>query len=191
MSLIAAGYDTTSAGAAWAVYDVARHPEVWDRAAAEVADVVGDRPLRSDDIPRLPYLDRVVHEVLRVHSPAVISARRAVEDVELHCHRIPANRMVIYSAYVTHRMPELWPEPREFRPERWETEPEPYTWVPFGGGYRRCLGFALALLEIKAVLVQVLRRTRLQLDRTDIRPAGMATSYPDGGVPATVSPKDP
>jgi cytochrome P450 len=186
MSLIAAGYDTTSAGAAWAVYDVARHPEVWKRLAEEIEEVVGDAPLDAGHLREMHYLDHVVNEVLRIHTPAVVAGRRVVEDVELHGHRIPAGRMVIYSAHVTHRMPELWPEPDAFRPERWENEPAPYSYIPFGGGYRRCLGFALALVEIKVVLVQLVRRTQLDLERTDIRPTGLSSSHPDGGVPATV-----
>lgn len=191
MSLIAAGYDTTSAAAGWAVYDLLRHPDAWEHAATEVAEVVGDRSVRADDIPRLTYLDGVVNEVLRIHSPAVVAGRRSVEDVELHGHTIPAGRMVLYSAYVTHRLLELWPEPEAFRPERWDPtapgyiEPAPYSWVPFGGGYRRCIGFAMATLELKVLLVQLLRRVDLALEEDDIRPFGIATMMPSGGVPVT------
>lgn len=97
---------------------------------------------------------------------------------------------MLYSQYVTHRMPEYWPSPLDFRPERWNEADvaPPYSYLPFGGGYRRCIGFALALLEIKAVLVQLLRRTELALVADQrIEPAGLAAMYPRFGVKVRVT----
>jgi hypothetical protein len=93
---------------------------------------------------------------------------------------------------VTGRLPELWPDPLAFRPERWDpdaagyVEPAPYSFVPFGGGYRRCIGFAFATLEIKAVLVRLLQRTTLSLPPQRIEPAGIGTMYPKHGVQVRV-----
>jgi cytochrome P450 len=127
-----------------------------------------------------------------LHSPAGISGRKAATDVDVAGHTVPRGSFVVYSAYVTHRQPELWPDPRAFRPERWidasgaVVEPAPYTFVPFGGGYRRCIGFAMATLEAKIIVAETLRRSRLHLERTEIAAHGIATVAPKGGVPATV-----
>ena len=83
-------------------------------------------------------------------------------------------------------MPDLWPEPDRFKPERWEREPLPYTFVPFGGGYRRCIGFAFALQELKVLLAEMLRRLDLRREPGRVRPTGTASLHPRDGVPITV-----
>ncbi|CAN5818228.1 cytochrome P450 [soil metagenome] len=186
VSLIAAGYDTTSAAAGWVVHELLVNGE-WDRAAAEVSTVVGDDPLTVDHLRQLVHLDAVINETLRLWPPGFVSARKAVDDFELAGHSIPGGSMVLYSPYVTHRSPDVWPDPDRFRPERWtDAEPDPYAFVPFGGGYRRCIGFAVATQELRALLVQLLRRTRLTALRRKVRPTGYAALRPAGGVPVRV-----
>jgi cytochrome P450 len=152
VSLVAAGYDTTSAAVGWAVHELVTRPHEWRCVAAEVAEAVGNDPITPEVLPRLAYLDGVVREVLRLHAAALV-ARRSLRDFEIGGHKIPAGRMVLYSPYVTHRLPELWPEPSAFSPARWlpdapgYVEPPPFASVPFGGGYRRCIGFGLAIRD--------------------------------------------
>lgn len=187
VSLVAAGYDTTSAAAAWAVHELLGNDGAWARAAAEVDEVVGEADLSVAHLARMPYLDAVVHETLRLWPPGFASGRRAVEAFELAGHRVPAGSMILWSPYVTHRSPDVWPEPDRFRPERWfEGEPEPYTFVPFGGGYRRCIGFAFALQELKAVLVELLRRWDLAPVPRPVVPTGTVSLHPKGGLPVRV-----
>ena len=83
-------------------------------------------------------------------------------------------------------MPELWPDPDEFQPERWQSDPLPYSYVPFGGGYRRCIGFAFATLELKATLARILQRVDLELLSSDLTMAGTAGLRPKSGVPVRV-----
>ena len=193
VSLIAAGYDTTSAAVAWTLLSVATHPEVRERARAEVALIVGDDDLAVPHLAALPYLDAVVSESLRLHPPGPFSARKAIAPFELGGHTIPAGRMVVYSAYETQRDPDIWPDPLRFDPDRWipgsptHREPGPFEFVPFGGGYRRCIGFALATQEVKAALVEVLRRVDLEPLAPDPAPTGIATMSPEGGVPCRVT----
>ncbi len=190
-SLIAAGYDTTSGAAAWIVLELGRHPEVLEAVRAEVDAVLGDAPPTVDALRRMPTVDGVVHEVLRLWPPGFVSGRQATEDVEVLGHRIPAGRLVLYSAYVTGRLPELWPHPDRFDPSRWAPgapEPAPYAFVPFGGGYRRCIGFALATLELQVLVVRLAQRARWTLERPQARPTGIATAIPAGGVPIRVEP---
>ncbi|OLR94783.1 hypothetical protein BJP25_13110 [Actinokineospora bangkokensis] len=192
ISLIASGYDSSSSAAGWAVYALLSRPEVYARVRAEVARVAGDEPLTHAHLEAMDYVGWTIKEILRLHTPGVLTGRTAVEDVEFAGHTIPAGTKVLYSQYVTHRMPSLFPDPLEFRPERWDPsapdyrEPVPYSWVPFGGGYRHCIGFTFAELELRALIAELARRTELTLAVDSVAPVGVATMWPKGGVPVTV-----
>ena len=165
VSLIAAGYDTTSAAVAWAIYELLRN----------------ERWTPDQD------LDHVVKETQRLWPGAAVSGRQSVAPVELRGHEIPAGTMVLYSPWVTHRMPSLWERPDEFVPERWEREPaDPYAYVPFGGGYRRCIGFQMAVYEIKIAVARMVRAVDASVAPEQPRPKGLGAMYPDR-VRVTVS----
>jgi cytochrome P450 len=188
-SLIAAGYDTTSATIGWAVWALLAHPSAAEPVRHELDALVGQRPLRAEDVPQLKALDRFVSEVLRLWGAAVVGLRHVATPFEFRGYDVRAASLVMYSPYVTHRLPELWPDPLTFDPDRWladEVAP-PYSYVPFGGGQRRCIGFALALLEIKAALVAVIQRARVSLVPDQrIEPAGLTAMYPRFGVRVAV-----
>lgn len=192
ISLIASGYDSSSSAAGWAVYALLSHPQVYQRIRDEVARVAGDAPLTTELLAGMTYLDHTVSEILRLYTPGVLTGRTAVASFEFAGQRIPQGAKVLYSQYVTHRMPELWPQPLEFRPDRWDPrlpgyqEPAPFSFVPFGGGYRRCIGFAFAELELRALIAELARRTELSLAAETVRPTGVATMWPKGGVPVRV-----
>ena len=187
-SLIAAGYDTTSSAAAWLVHALGSNPEALLALREQVRDTIGERPPTIDDLRAMPLVDGVVRETLRLWPPAAVSGRRAVADFEFGGYRIAAGSTVLYSPYVTHRLPEVWGDPGVFRPERWAAgEPVPYSFVPFGGGYRKCIGFALATLELQVLAVRLAQRVSWTLERPATRPAGLATFAPKGGVPITVT----
>lgn len=189
-SLMAAGFDTTSGAAAWLVLELGRHPEVLADLRAEVDEVLGGRPPTTEDLRRLPRCLGAVHEVLRLWPPGPAAPRMSVAPTTLHGREIPAGRMVLYSAYVTGRMPELWPDPERFDPTRWgpdAPEPAPYAFVPFGGGPRRCIGFALATLELQVLAVRLAQTVEWTNRRTAVRPTGIATLTPRGGVPVEVT----
>lgn len=96
--------------------------------------------------------------------------------------------MVMYTPYITHRLPEVWGDPLTYRPERWaDGEPVPFSFVPFGGGYRKCIGFALATLELQVLAVRLAQRVDWTLERPDVRAARIADFAPKGGLPITVS----
>ena len=188
VSLIAAGYDTTSAAIGWTLHAVLTHDAVAEQVRSEIAAVVGDEDLDASHVVAMPYLDAVVSESLRLHPPGAFSGRKAVDAFEYAGHTIPAGSLVVYSAYEVQRDPAYWPDAERFAPERWlpgdplHRELDPYTYVPFGGGYRRCIGFAMATQEIKAATVEVLRRVTLHpLDR-HLTPTGIATMSPSEGV---------
>jgi cytochrome P450 len=192
ISLIASGYDSSSSAAGWAVYALLSHPQVYQRIRDEVAQVAGTAPLTTESLARMDYLGCTVSEILRLYTPGVLTGRTAVNSFEFAGQLIPQGAKVLYSQYVTHRLPELWPEPLKFRPERWDPrqpdyrEPVPFSFVPFGGGYRRCIGFAFAELELRALIAELARRTTLSLAAETVQPVGVATMWPKGGVPVRV-----
>jgi cytochrome P450 len=153
VTLLVAGHETTAAGLAWTLDLVHRHPHVHERARAAVAD--GDTA----------YLDAVVKESLRIR-PVVPGIGRVVreEPFELGGHVIPVGAEINPSIRTMHRLGDNFPDPLEFRPERFlgDDAPDTYTWIPFGGGTRRCLGAAFAQLEMRVVLEQVLRRAEVE-----------------------------
>jgi cytochrome P450 len=193
ISLITAGYETTSGAMAWAIYTLLTLPGAWDNAADEVNRVVGDRPPAAADLDALTYLNGVVHETLRLYSPGVISARRVMRDLLFDGHHIRAGRLLIFSAYVTHRLPELWPEPTEFRPARWDPaspdyrKPAPHEFIPFSGGLHRCIGAAMATTEMTVMLARLIARCRLRLPAQRIRAAHLAALAPRPGLTVEVT----
>ncbi|HEX8052291.1 MAG TPA: cytochrome P450 [Thermoleophilaceae bacterium] len=148
-ALLAAGYETSSAGLTWCFERILRTPRVLDRLLAEPED---------DD-----YLDAVVKESLRVRPPATDATRILKSEAEVAGYTLPAGTQVVIALPLLHLRPNTWSDPHEFRPERWlEGEGEPYTFIPFGGGVRRCIGAAFAHLEMKVVVRTVLDRARLR-----------------------------
>lgn len=189
VSLIAAGYDTTSAALAWAIDHVLREPGVLGALRAELDTVVGDAPLTYEHLRSLRYLHGVVQETLRLDPPGVVAPRTALRDFEFRGHRIPAGTMVLYSAFLTGRDPRVWRDPEAFRPGRWiegdpdREDPGPAASVAFGGGPRRCLGLVLATTELSVLLAGFVRRVDAEL--VDPRPptgTGIASVWPRGGV---------
>jgi cytochrome P450 len=186
VSLIAAGYETTSAAVGWTVLELLRSPDALEAAKAEVDERLGDRVPDADDLRAMSYVAAVVNESLRLHPPGVLSGRRASSAFEYMGHTIGEGSIVLFSPYVTQRMPEYWGEDADrFRPERWfEAEPAPFTFIPFGGAYRKCIGFALALTELQVAVVRLLQRRALRLVEPErvVRGTGLSSTRPDGGV---------
>ena len=192
VSLIAAGYETTSGALAWAIYALLNVPRAWDNAAAEVGRVLGSGPPIAESLAALTYLNGVVHETLRLSTPAVISARKVKRDLHFDGHRIRAGRLLIFSPYVTHRISDVWPEPEEFRPERWDSNsphyrrPAPHEFIPFSAGLHRCVGSAMATTEMTVMLARLVARTRLHLPSARIRARNFAALRPWPGLTVEV-----
>jgi cytochrome P450 len=197
ISLITAGYETTSGALAWATYTLLTLPGAWDAAADEVNRVLDDRPPTADDLAALTYLNGVVHETLRLYTPGVISARRVMRDLWFDGHHIRAGRLLIFSPYVTHRIPELWPEPTEFRPLRWDPgspdyrKPAPHEFIPFSGGLHRCIGAVMATTEMTVMLARLVARTRLRLPAQRIRAHNLAALSPRPGLTVEIAESAP
>jgi cytochrome P450 len=162
VTLLIAGHETTATALEWAVHFVVHHPAVRERILAELRTVVGEGPVAANHLPRLEYLDAVIKESLRLRPVLPNVARKLASPLQLGPYTIPTGTFVAPCIYLTHRDPELYPEPLRFLPERWlGKKPDPYQWLPFGGGARRCIGMAFALLEMKVVLATLLQNAEL------------------------------
>ena len=157
MTLLFAGHETTATALAWAFYWIHSLPSVRQKLLQEL-DSLGENP-DPMEIFRLPYLSAVCQETLRIYPVAMLTfARQVLTPVELMGHQLEPGTVVIGSIYLTHRREDLYPEPLQFKPERFlERQFSPYEYLPFGGGSRRCIGLALAQLEMKLVLATILR----------------------------------
>ena len=186
--LIAAGYDTTSSAAAWLVYALGSNPAAFELVKEQVGDLLGEAAPTIDDLRQLTEVDAVVRETLRLWPPAAVGLRTAVDGFELFGHTVPAGSTVVYSPYITHRLDDVWDDARSFRPDRWaDGEPEPFSYVPFGGGVRKCLGFALATLELQVLTVRLAQSTSWTVRAPDARPSGFANLSPAGGMPIEIA----
>jgi cytochrome P450 len=152
MTLLVAGHETTATALAWTVERLVRHPHVLER--------------MTNDPDDEDYLDAVVKESLRLRPIVPLVARLLTEPMEIAGHLLPAGVRVTPSIWLMHRSPDIYPEPERFRPERFLEQPAgTYTWIPFGGGVRRCLGASFAMFEMKQVLRAITAMVRLQPDR--------------------------
>ncbi|XP_008166673.1 cytochrome P450 4V2-like isoform X1 [Chrysemys picta bellii] len=158
------GHDTTAAAMNWAIYLLGCHPEAQKKVHRELDEVFGnsDRPVTMDDLKKLRYLECVVKEALRLFPSVPFFARTTSEDCHIRGFKIPKATEVVVVPYVLHREPEIFPDPEEFRPERFFPENSkgrhPYAYVPFSAGPRNCIGQRFAQMEEKAVLAIILRR---------------------------------
>lgn len=150
MTLLVAGHETTANALAWAVERLVHNPDKLERLTAEV--MVGETA----------YLDAVIAETLRLRPVISIVGRQLAEPIEFAGWSLPAGVTLAPSVFLVHRRPEVYPRPERFEPERFlEKPPGTYTWIPFGGGPRRCLGASFAQFEMRAVLTELVRRRRL------------------------------
>jgi cytochrome P450 len=151
--------------------------------------VAGEGPVEPQHLPELKYVDAVIDETMRLTPVATAILRRVKAPVTLGGHRLPAGVNVSASIYGTQHRADFWPDPERFYPDRFmDARPKPYTFFPFGGGVRRCLGAAFAGYEMKIVLSEVLQRVDMRLaDGYRAKPVLRTVAVgPSGGVPVIV-----
>lgn len=162
MTLIAAGHETTTNALSWTFHLLSQAPGDYERLTLEVRKTLGDRAPAVEDLPRMPYLDSVITEALRIYPPAWTVNRFAREEFEIGGYRFPAGTRAIIPQWVIHHLPEVWGDPETFRPERWTPELRQSlprgAYFPFGAGPRICIGMPLAEMEMRLVLATILQR---------------------------------
>jgi cytochrome P450 len=191
LHLLFAGHDTTTSTVTFLFYELARAPRWRERLRAELD--AADAPVTGEQlVAGLPVLDQVMDEVLRLYPPAWVGPRRSVEDFEFAGQTVPAGVPVHYCSWASHRLPDVFPEPDEFRPERFAPEEKAKlpkgAYVPFGAGPRICIGMRFGQLEVKAFASRILSRFDLEPEPGwRLRVRQMPTLSPRGGMPVRVS----
>lgn len=184
MTMLFAGHETTASSLAWAFYWIHSLPEIKEKLMAELNAI--EDFTDTNAITKLPYLSAVVAETLRIHPVVLFTfGRQLKEPFEMMGYRFEAGTMFVPCIYLTHRREDIYPEPEKFNPERFlEKQFSPYEYFPFGGGNRRCLGYAFALFEMKLVLANILSKVELKLlDKHPVKPSRRGIAFtPSGGV---------
>jgi cytochrome P450 len=196
MTLMFAGHDTTTSTISFMFYELARNPAIVERLLAEQdRELAGGRPDGSQLLGGgLGELEMVLEETLRKYPPAWVGPRRAIESFEFEGQTVPARAFVNYCSWASHHLPDVFPEPEEFRPERFTPEARAAlpkgAYVPFGGGSRTCIGMRFGQLEVRTIATLILSRFTLSLPTGfELTIRQMPTISPKAGLPMVVGPR--
>jgi cytochrome P450 len=188
LTIFLAGHETTANALCWTLYLLSQHPEVEKKLQEEIDRVAQGKPIKPSHFKDLSYTQNVIWESMRLFPPAYVIGRQVVEDVNIGGYRLKKGEMVLISQYVMHRDPRYFEEPDLFYPERFENDFQktlpPYTYFPFGGGPRVCIGNHFALMEAVLVLACIAQQYNLKLapDHQEIKPQPLITLRPKGGI---------
>ncbi|RPI48851.1 MAG: cytochrome P450 [Acidobacteria bacterium] len=196
-TLLLAGHETTANALAFTWYLIARHPQVEARLHAEIDAVLAARAPTANDVPALPFTRMVFAESMRLFPPAWLLGRVAIADHEARGYVVPAGSLVVLSPWAVQRNGMYYPDPERFDPDRWRperlAERPRFSYFPFGGGSRGCLGEAFAWMEGVLVLAALAQRRRFpladQLPEPELLPA--ITLKPKGGIRVRVEERLP
>ena len=167
--LIAEGYNVlchegSASALTWTLFLLAQHPHVQADVLDELENELAGDPPTLEQLGRLPLLESVIKESMRLLPPVPFARRFAVEPCQFGPYELRKNTPVFFSDYITHRLPDIYAQPQRFLPERWETlKPTQYEYLPFGAGTHNCVGGAFAMMEMKIVLAMLIPRFRLSL----------------------------
>ncbi|MDP3721986.1 MAG: cytochrome P450 [Candidatus Omnitrophota bacterium] len=167
MTLLLAGHETTANALSWTWYLLAQHPDVERVLHTELDTVLAGRPPTVNDVEHLRYTRMVLAEAMRLYPPAWIIGRQAIRECAIGIYRVPKHAVVFLSPYVTQRDPRYFPDPDRFDPQRWTPDAQAarprFSYFPFGGGPRQCLGEPFAWMEGIVVIATVAQRWRMRL----------------------------
>jgi cytochrome P450 len=162
LTFLAAGHETTAITLVWTFYLLSQYPQVRLKLQDQISSVLAGREPTFEDLARIPYLDWVLDESMRLYPPAWLQMRFVAKESEIDGVKLPVGTLLILSQWVMHRLPEIWQDAEVFKPERWDPANEqqipPGAYFPFGGGPRTCIGMPLAQLEAKMILASILQR---------------------------------
>ncbi len=186
MTIFLAGHETTANNLAWTMMLVGQAPEVERRLLAEASEVLGTGTPSMESVHRLPYGTNVIKESLRLYPPVWSLGRRVVEEEVVDGWRFPKDALLFVSPWAIHRLPEFWPEPLKFNPDRWNVEDprrQHGSYLPFSMGQRKCIGDSFAMMEAQLIFTTVLQRVHLELvPGQDFEPEPVITLRPSHGV---------
>jgi cytochrome P450 len=162
LTFLAAGHETTAITLVWTMYLLSQYPQIRIKLQEKIRSELADREPTIDDLMKIPYLDWVLDESMRLYPPAWMQMRLVARETEIDGLKLPVGTLLVLSQWVIHRLPEIWRDAEVFNPERWDPAIEqhipPGAYFPFGGGPRMCIGMPLAQLEAKIILASILQR---------------------------------
>jgi cytochrome P450 len=184
MTMLIAGHDTSTALLAWTFYLLGRDEEVYSRLQTELDRQLQGQAPATPAGWQPPLLDEVIKESLRLYPPIHLGNRRVAENIDFDGCQAPAGKRLMYSIYLTHRDPAYWEHPNEFRPERFAQgrKQPPFSYVPFGGGPRACMGAAFGQMEARLALARLLQTYQFELTNANVHAHMGATLEPRPGV---------
>ena len=187
MTLLLAGHETTAVSLSWTWYLLAQYPEVEKKLWSELRAVLNGRSPRVQDLSRLPYTERVVKEAMRLYPPAWAIVRNSLKDSDLGGYRVPAGATVMMSQWVMHRDPRYYDQPEQFNPDRWlegrAKGASKFTYFPFGGGPRTCIGASFATMEGVLVLAAIAQSYQVRVVQDcPVEPLPTTTLRPRRGI---------
>ncbi|MEM9950000.1 MAG: cytochrome P450 [Chloroflexota bacterium] len=193
VTIFLAGNDTTASALTWMLYALTQHPDVLDKIRHEVEAIAPSRDLSFDDLRDLSYLNAVIDEVQRLYPVTWAFSRECITDCEIMGYHIPAKSIITLPSYSIHRDPTWWDEPLTFKPERFigEHQRPKYSYFPFGGGRRVCIGSNLALMEIRLVVATIVRHMDIVYTNDDpLKPNPMMVMQPNQRVQMHVTQRE-
>jgi cytochrome P450 len=194
MTIFLAGHETTALAMAWTWYLLSQNPEAEATLHEELDRVLAGRPPTLEDVPKLAYTRQVLAESMRLFPPAWVLTRRAREATRFGEHDIPRGTAIVLSQWVVHRSPKLWQDPLRFDPGRWTPEAaqarHKFSYFPFGGGPRGCIGERFAWTEGVLVIATLAQRWKLRLAPGHVvAPEPMLTLRPKHGLRMVAEPR--
>ena len=186
------GYNPSGMVLYWTLFLLEHHPEALKRVLEELHRLVKGNIPTQEEVEHLPYLEGVLKETMRLFPAGTWTARLAMQDFELDSQSLPKGTWIVMSPYITHRIPEVFPDPYRFVPERWlSIHPSAYEFMPFSAGPRYCIGTSLALMQLKIAMSILLRRYRYALKPgTRVDCAGLNAIRPKNGLPVILHHQD-
>jgi cytochrome P450 len=193
MTIFLAGHETTANNLSWTMTLIGRAPEVERKLVSEASAVLDGALPSMETVHRLPYAMNVVKESMRLYPPIWSLGRRVLEDDLVEGYLLPKDALVFISPWAIHRLPEYWPDPLAFDPDRWLVE-DPRrmhgSYLPFSLGQRKCIGDMFAMVEAQLILTTVLQKMHVSLvPGQDFDPEPVITLRPRGGVQVIATPR--
>lgn len=190
--LFLAGHETSANALTWTLFLLSQHPDIYHNVCDELANILDGNAPTIDQLNRLPYLEAVINESMRILPPVVWIQRIAARDVELGDHLIGAGSTLILSHFMTHHDESIYHQPRHFDPARWDNcKPAPYEYMAFSAGPRMCIGAGFAMMEMKIALAMILQRVTLDLaPDSKIDRHVTVTLSPKNGMPMRIKPPE-
>ena len=187
ITMFRGGYNPNGMALYWTIFLLSQHPQAMQKVQEELDQVLGGENPTTESIEKLPYLEGAIKEAMRLFPAGTWTGRLAMKDFRMDSHFLPKGTWIVMSPYITHRMPELFPRPYKFLPERWLSEyHSAYEFMPFSAGPRYCIGTSLGMMQLKIALAILLRKYSFSFEATTVDCTGFNSIRPKNGLPMTV-----